>query len=385
MFSFIKSKPTCAINVELIDEKQRKKVRVHNEMVNIVDQMIYAYRSDEPVSGHVKIKCNKGINHVGVQAVFIGEIVLLLSPNDDTNFNSDISSVKKHSRQFVRCVQQIAPSGFIPKFDNTNDIILFFHFQAEESKRVFESYYGKLSVCRYFIEIRILLPSKSKKLSNNLLDNNPSITHRIELFVTCKNDPNLLMLSPLHENPEFVENDAPIVANIVQENKQITMEVGLGNDLHIVMKFYKTLYHLNDVVLGKITFIRSILKLKRMELMIIRREQVYKKEESDPNIDTSADSGADNIKNEKSEVLNVSNDTISKFEIMDGDPPKNQMIPVRIYLSGINTLTPTYDISGLFSVKYFLNVCLIDDNDRRLFKQQEIHIYRKEWSNWQQH
>jgi hypothetical protein len=347
--------------------------------------MIYAYRSDEPVSGHVKIKCNKGINHIGVQAVFIGEIVLLLSPNDDTNLNSDISSVKKHSRQFVRCVQQIAPSGFIPKFDNTNHMILFFHFQVEESKRVFESYYGKLCVCRYFIEIRILLPSKSKKLSNDLLDNNPSITHRIELFVTCKNDPNLLMLSPLHEEPEFVENDASIATNATQENKQITMEVGLGNDLHFVMKFYKTLYHLNDVVLGKITFIRSILKLKRMELMIIRREQVYKKEESDPNIDTSADGGADNIKNEKCEVLNVSNDTISKFEIMDGDPPKNQMIPVRMYLSGINTLTPTYDISGLFSVKYFLNVCLVDDNDRRLFKQQEIHIYRKEWSNWQQH
>ncbi len=54
-----------------------------------------------------------------------------------------------------------------------------------------------------------------------------------------------------------------------------------------------------------------------------------------------------------------------------------EIIPIRLYLSGYE-LTPSYkSISGKFSVKYFLNLVLIDEEDRRYFKQQEIHLWRK--------
>ncbi len=48
----------------------------------------------------------------------------------------------------------------------------------------------------------------------------------------------------------------------------------------------------------------------------------------------------------------------------------------RLFLSPYE-LTPTYkNVHNKFSVKYFLNLVLVDEEDRRYFKQQEIHLYR---------
>lgn len=113
-------------------------------------------------------------------------------------------------------------------------------------------------------------------------------------------------------------------------------------------------YHLKDVVIGKIFFLLVRIKIKHMELAIIRREIV----------------GAGSEKHNESE-------TLTKFEIMDGAPVKGESIPVRLYLAPY-ALTPTYrNIQNKFSIKYFLNLVLVDEEDRRYFKQQEITIWRK--------
>jgi len=55
-------------------------------------------------------------------------------------------------------------------------------------------------------------------------------------------------------------------------------------------------------------------------------------------------------------------------KITKGCPMKGEIIPIRLYLSGYE-LTPTYkNISNKFSVKYFLNLILVDDDERRYFK-----------------
>ena len=73
-------------------------------------------------------------------------------------------------------------------------------------------------------------------------------------------------------------------------------------------------------------------------------------------------------------------ETMIKFEIMDGAPVRGECIPVRLFLAGINgELTPTYrNVNNKFSVKYYLNLVLVDEEDRRYFKQQEITIWRKD-------
>lgn len=48
----------------------------------------------------------------------------------------------------------------------------------------------------------------------------------------------------------------------------------------------------------------------------------------------------------------------------------------RLFLSPYD-LAPTYkNVHNKFSVKYYLNLVLVDEEDRRYFKQQEIILYR---------
>ena len=81
-------------------------------------------------------------------------------------------------------------------------------------------------------------------------------------------------------------------------------------------------------------------------------------------------------------------ETITKFEIMDGAPVKGtascsinlvpehdmslsgETIPIRLFLGGFD-LTPTFrDVNKKFSTRYYLNLVLIDEENRRYFKQQ---------------
>jgi vacuolar protein sorting-associated protein 26 len=125
--------------------------------------------------------------------------------------------------------------------------------------------------------------------------------------------------------------------------------------LHIEFEYNKSKYHLKDVVIGKIYFLLVRLKIKHMEIEIRKRE--------------STGSGSD---------LYNESETVTKFEIMDGAPVRGESVPVRLFLSGFD-LTPTYrNVNNKFSVKYYLNLVLVDEEDRRYFKQQEITLWRKE-------
>ena len=60
---------------------------------------------------------------------------------------------------------------------------------------------------------------------------------------------------------------------------------------------------------------------------------------------------------------------------------KGEIIPIRLYLSSFD-LAPTYrDINKKFSTRYFLNLVLVDEDNRKYFKQQEISIYRTKGTN----
>jgi vacuolar protein sorting-associated protein 26 len=63
------------------------------------------------------------------------------------------------------------------------------------------------------------------------------------------------------------------------------------------------------------------------------------------------------------------------------DIVSGESIPIRLFLSPYE-LTPTHrNINNKFSVKYYLNLVLVDEEDRRYFKQQEITIYRLQESS----
>lgn len=55
------------------------------------------------------------------------------------------------------------------------------------------------------------------------------------------------------------------------------------------------------------------------------------------------------------------NETLCRFEIMDGAPVKGELVPVRFYLAATE-LAPTYEnVNNRFSTKYMINLVLVDE------------------------
>jgi vacuolar protein sorting-associated protein 26 len=133
------------------------------------------------------------------------------------------------------------------------------------------------------------------------------------------------------------------------------MEVGIEDCLHIEFEYNKSKYHLKDVIVGKIFFLLVRIKIKHMEIAILKKENTG----NGPNI-------------------YAENETIAKYEIMDGAPVRGESIPIRLFLGGYDVTPTMKDVQRKFSVRYFLNLVLIDEEERRYFKQHEIILWRKQ-------
>ncbi|KAG5726767.1 hypothetical protein E4T56_gene1162 [Termitomyces sp. T112] len=134
-------------------------------------------------------------------------------------------------------------------------------------------------------------------------------------------------------------------------NNAIKVEVGIEDCLHIEFEYNKSKYHLKDIIVSKIYFLLE--KIKHMELSIIRRETT----------------GAASNQYNKSETI-----TKSKFKFLDSAPVRGETIPIHLLLGGFD-LTPTFrDVDKKFSTRYYLNLVLNDEENRRYFKKQQIKV-----------
>jgi len=234
------------------------------------------------------------IEHTGIKVTLLGTI----------------KSTSGNVYDFLSVVKELEPAGELKESKS-------YPFEFDNVERQHESYNGINIFLNYYVKVSII---------RNLTTN---ITKQIEFWVRNYNPP-----------PE--------------SNSNIKMEVGIEDCLHIEFEYNKSKYHLKDVIIGKIYFLLVRLKIKSMNISLIKRE--------------TTGSGLD-MYNE--------NKTLSKFEIMDGAPVKGEAIPVRLFLGGFD-LTPTYkDVHSKFSVSYILNLVLVDEDDRRYFKQREVFLWRK--------
>jgi vacuolar protein sorting-associated protein 26 len=100
--------------------------------------------------------------------------------------------------------------------------------------------------------------------------------------------------SNITEEKEFAVQH---VSQVPEQNNGIKMDVGIEDCLHIEFEYDRSKFHLQDTIVGKIFFLLVRIKIKHMELVVIRRE--------------STGSGP-NTYNES--------ENVTKFEIMDGAP-----------------------------------------------------------------
>jgi len=254
----------------------------------------------ETVSGTVLVerpKKAKKCEHQGIKIELIGQVELAFDRGNHYVFTS--------------LVRELEPAGDLQddkKFD----------FEFANVEKQYETYNGLNVRLRYFVKVTMKRAYSS------------SVSEELDFAVqNALRDPQL--------------------------NPPLKMEVGIEDCLHIEFEYERSKYHLKDILSGQINFLLVRIKIKHMELQILKRE--------------STGSGP-NLYNET--------EVICKYEIMDGAPVKDEKIPIRLFLSPY-ALTPTFkNVHNKFSVKYYINLVLVDEEDRRYFKQQEIHLRRKE-------
>jgi len=258
------------------------------------------FNGKDDVTGKIDLKLkDKPVSHQGITAKLGGQI--------------EMYSDRGNSYEFTSLIQELDEPGELSATK-----VYDFNFSAKSAKKDFESYNGINVRLRYFV--RVIVKRQS---------------------VTAKK---------IQREVDFWVHNFQIAPEI---NNSIKMEVGIEDCLHIEFEYNKSKYHLKDAVIGKVFFLLVRIKIKHMEVAIIKRE--------------STGSGP-NLYNES--------ETITKFEVMDGAPVRGESIPVRLFLGGYD-ITPTFrTVHSKFSVKYYLNLVLVDEEDRRYFKQQEITLIR---------
>ncbi|KAJ9099120.1 Vacuolar protein sorting-associated protein 26B [Naganishia friedmannii] len=255
------------------------------------------YYDAESVGGvvGVRVKDGKKLVHEGIRLELVGAIEMFYDRGKDY--------------EFLSMSQELAAPGEMRQAQS-------FEFNFKNVEKQYESYSGINVKLRYFLRVTV-----ARRMGD--------VVKEREIWVHSYRMP----------------PDA---------NMAIKMEVGIEDCLHIEFEYNKAKYHLKDVIVGKIYFLLVRIKIKHMELSIIRRETT---------------GTAPNVYNES--------ETITKFEIMDGAPVRGETIPIRLFLGGFE-LTPTFrDVNKKFSTRYYLNLVLVDEENRRYFKSSEITIFRR--------
>jgi len=286
----------CKIEIELADKETRPTIEI-TAVEGKPAEKLPLFIGNESVKGTARLILDPGtkkLEHTGIKIILLGTI----------------KSTSGNVHDFLSVVKDLEPAGELKESKT-------YTFDFENVERTHESYNGINISLNYYLKVII-----NRNLSSN-------ISNQLELWVRN------FSVAPEH-------------------NSNIKMEVGIEDCLHIEFEYNKSKYHLKDVIIGKIYFLLVRLKIKSMNISLIKRE--------------TTGSGLD-MYNE--------NRTLSKFEIMDGAPVRGEAIPVRLFLGGFD-LTPTYkDVHNKFSVSYILNLVLVDEDDRRYFKQREIFLWRK--------
>ncbi|VDO30870.1 unnamed protein product, partial [Onchocerca flexuosa] len=286
----------------------------------------FLFYDGETISGTVGVAVKKKFDHQGIRIEFIGQIGTLFFLNFGSFrtflyiymfdyktfaciFLSELNYDRGNQHDFITLMKELARPGEL-----TQNAV--FRFEFPKVEKPYESYVGANVKLRYFLRVVIV-----RRLTD--------IIREMDVIVHT-------------------------LSSYPDTNNSIKMEVGIEDSLHIEFEYNRSKYHLKDVIVGKIYFLLVRIKIKFMEIAIIKRETV---------------GNSPNIFNE--------NETIAKYEIMDGAPVRGESIPIRLFLAGYD-LTPTMrDVGKKFSVRYFLNLVLVDEEDRRYFKQQEMTLWRK--------
>ncbi|KAI8329333.1 putative PEP8-vacuolar protein sorting/targeting protein [Chlamydoabsidia padenii] len=283
------------IQIDFRGEKDRKHVEVKVDKDRRESMPVYLYGESVSGTATIRLKDGKRFEHNGIKVEFVGSIELFYD--------------RGKSHEFLTLSQELAAPGELRQSAS-------FDFEFKNVEKQYECYNGVNVRLRYYVRLTV-----ARRMADLIREK--------DMWVYSYRMP-------------------------TEVSSSIKMEVGIEDCLHIEFEYNKSKYYLKDVIVGKIYFLLVRIKIKTMELSIIRRETT---------------GAAPNVYNES--------ETVTRFEIMDGAPVRGETIPIRLFLGGFE-LAPTFrDVNKKFSTRYYLNLVLIDEENRRYFKQQEITMFRR--------
>ncbi|QLQ78457.1 hypothetical protein HG537_0A07040 [Torulaspora globosa] len=339
------------IDIEVLfdGEESRKHVEIANTAGSgskSLKDRLPLYEDGESLSGVVTLRVKEGkrVEHLGVKVAVIGSIDMVKSHgggsvNSGKRLSSSVSDAKKMPvEQFICLSYDLCPPGELQHAQS-------FPFMFKDLTKRYESYRGKNVDVSYYVKVTVARRttdiSKAKKFW-------------VYLYNDVSKPPAAILgtngAQSTEETSGSVEQE-PQTGVLRKEPKPVKLDIGIENCLHIEFEFSKSQYSLKEVIVGRIYFLLSRLKIKHMELSLITRE---------------------------SSGLQPSNylvdSTAIRYEIMDGSPVKGETIPIRLFLGGYD-LAPDVNCS-YFNVKNYLSLVIVDEDGRRYFKQSEIVLFR---------
>lgn len=328
------------IEIQLDGEETRKHVDVTNTSNSKTLKESYPLFEDgESISGNITLRVRDGrrVEHLGVKVSVIGSIDMVNGvgsgkSNSQSSFGTSTDVNKKCVDQFLTLSYDLCPPG---ELQHTKT----FPFLFKDINKQYESYTGKNVDLTYAVKVTVIRKSAD-------------VSKMKRLWVYLYND----LSKPIIENTNLINTDTSEGENsdknkVEAFKKPVKLDIGIENCLHIEFEYSKAEFSLKDVIVGRIYFLLTRLKIKHMEISLITRE--------------SAGIHTGNT---------LTDTTAVRYEIMDGSPVKGETIPIRLFLGGYS-LTPTMS-NNQFNVKNYLSLVIIDEDGRRYFKQSEIILYR---------
>jgi vacuolar protein sorting-associated protein 26 len=290
--------PACVIQTKVFPSNGERKLK------KVGFEELFVFKGGEKVSGEITISPRSGraVEHAGIKLEFIGQIEMLFGGGTPFEFSS--------------LVKELDHPG-------TLDRVKSYSFEFSGMEQPYESYDGLNVRVRYLLRV--------------------TVTRNLLLHVVKEQD---VWIVNLPRPPEIFS--------------ATKTEVGVNGFLHIEVHLAKEKFHLKEIIVGKIYFAKVKLRIKSMEVILLKKEKI----------------GSGLLDDENSKVETIQ---IGRYEVMDGSPARGESVPVRIFLAQHENLTPTYlNFNNQFSVEYYLSVVLIDETNRRYFREHEIQLYRRD-------
>ncbi|OHS97884.1 Vacuolar protein sorting-associated protein 26B-B [Tritrichomonas foetus] len=141
--------------------------------------------------------------------------------------------------------------------------------------------------------------------------------------------------------------------HVIKSLDPMFLRIAVTGSVRIDLILTRRKYELSDIINGCIRFLQADLKLKCVNVALLAQEST-----------------------EVQGKIKQHNYNVATYEISDGAPVKDEIIPFRIYLNSIDVSPTTVNPEKGYSVSHYLNFEILTTTNKRYFKSIQIKLLK---------